>query len=226
MINIAIDGPSGAGKSVISKALAKELGYVYLDTGALYRTIGLFAHRKLNEKSDDRAAVVDLLGEIDINIKFMDEQQHVFLNGEDVSEAIRMPEISMAASNVSAFPEVRSFLLELQRKMARENNCVMDGRDIGTVVLPKAQVKIFLTASSESRAERRYAELKEKGIDIEYNTVLEELKLRDNNDMNRQTAPLKPAADSLIIDTTGNSLQQSLDVVIKTAKEKIKDEGF
>ncbi len=209
-VNIAIDGPAGAGKSTVAKGLAKKLGFIYVDTGALYRAIGLFAIRKeVNTK--DAEGVSALLGDIKIELKFVDGAQRVFLNDEDVSEAIRTPDASMAASNVSAIPNVRAFLLDLQRDIAKKNNCLMDGRDIGTVVLPDAQIKIFMTADVEERATRRYKELQEKGINDSYEQVLKEMKERDFQDSNRPIAPLKPAEDSMIFDSTGLTLQESID---------------
>lgn len=201
-INIAVDGPAGAGKSTVSRGAAKELGYIYVDTGALYRAVGLNALR-LGIDTKDTGKVGASLANTRVELKFIDGEQKVFLNGEDVSEAIRAPQASMAASDVSAIPAVREFLFELQRDIAKNNNCLMDGRDIGTVVLPWAQIKIFLTASPEERAMRRYKELAAKGVASEYSQVLEEMKQRDYNDSNRAIAPLKPAEDSVVVDTTG-----------------------
>ncbi len=220
-VNIAIDGPAGAGKSSVSKLVAKELGYIYVDTGALYRAVGLYA---LNTGADTKnaAEVEATLPAIKVELKFLEGEQRVYLNGNDVSEAIRAPEASMAASDVSAVPAVRAFLFDLQRNIAAENNCVMDGRDIGTVVLPDAQIKIFLTASPEERAGRRYRELIAKGAEVDFQQVLEEMKQRDFNDSNRAVAPLKPAEDASIIDTTGFSLQESAGLVIKHVKGNLK----
>lgn len=219
-INIAIDGPAGAGKSTVAKGVAKKLGYIYVDTGALYRAIGVHA---LRNGVDTRNAegVGALLDEIKVELKFVDGVQKVFLCGEDVSEAIRTPDASMAASNVSAIPAVRAFLLDLQRDIASKNNCLMDGRDIGTVVLPDAQIKIFMTADVEERAMRRYKELQEKGIDDTFEQVLSEMKERDYQDSNRPIAPLKPAEDSIIFDSTGHTLQQSIDEISTLIGEKI-----
>lgn len=213
MISIAIDGPGGAGKSTIAKALAKKLGFIYVDTGALYRAIGLYM---INNGVDlkNAAAVTEKLDEVKVELKYVNGEQRVLLCGDDVSEDIRKPEVSMAASDVSAIPAVRDFLLGLQRKMASENNVIMDGRDIGTVVLPNAQIKLFLTASAEERAMRRYKELIEKGKKVEYETVYKELCERDYQDSNREVAPLKPADDSTIIDTTGNDLEKSVQVLM------------
>ncbi|MDD6022111.1 MAG: (d)CMP kinase [Acutalibacteraceae bacterium] len=218
-INIAIDGPAGAGKSTISRKAAERLGYIYIDTGALYRTVGVSAlRRKVNMESDDEIA--GILPDTNVELKFIDGEQRMFLNGEDVSEEIRLPEASMAASRVSAVPAVRAFLFDLQRDIAEKNNCIMDGRDIGTVVLPNAQVKIFLTASPECRAERRYNELCEKGIQADYDQVLSDIIKRDYDDSHRKIAPLKPADDAMTIDTSGNELEQSVECVIKAIREK------
>ncbi len=219
-INIAIDGPAGAGKSTVAKGVAKKLGYIYVDTGALYRAIGVYALRK-GVDTKDVDGVGAILNEINVELKFVDGTQKVFLNGDDVSEAIRTPDASMAASNVSAIPSVRAFLLDLQRSIAKKNNCLMDGRDIGTVVLPDAQIKIFMTADVEERAMRRFRELKEKGINDSYEQVLEEMKQRDFQDSNRPIAPLKPAEDSVIYDSTGNTLEQSIDELSALIGEKI-----
>lgn len=220
MINVAIDGPAGAGKSTVAKGVAAKLGYIYVDTGALYRAIGVYALRQ-GVDTKDGGSVSALLPEINVELKFIDGVQHVFLNGEDVSVDIRTPDASMAASNVSAIPSVRSFLFDLQRDIARKNDCIMDGRDIGTVVLPNAQVKIFLTADPEERAMRRYKELIVKDPDIKYDDVLLDLKQRDYQDSHREIAPLKPAEDSVVYNTTGNSLEESVEKVINIIKEKI-----
>ena len=213
MISIAIDGPGGAGKSTIAKALAKKLGFIYVDTGALYRAIGLYMIKN-GVDLKNAAAVTEKLDEVKVELKYVNGEQRVLLCGDDVSEDIRKPEVSMAASDVSAIPAVRDFLLGLQRKMASENNVIMDGRDIGTVVLPNAQIKLFLTASAEERAMRRYKELIEKGKKVEYETVYKELCERDYQDSHREVAPLKPADDSTIIDTTGNDLEKSVQVLM------------
>ena len=220
MINVAIDGPAGAGKSTVARAAAKDLGFIYVDTGALYRAIGVYCLRNLIITTDAEG-VGAILGDITVELKFIDGVQHVFLNGDDVSTEIRLPEASMAASNVSAIPAVRAFLFDLQRNIAANNNCLMDGRDIGTVVLPDAQVKIFLTADPEERAMRRYKELQEKGSNVTYEEVLEDLKVRDYNDSHREIAPLKPAEDSVIVNTTGMSLEESIQTIVNTVKEKI-----
>ncbi len=220
MISIAIDGPGGAGKSTIAKALAKKLGYIYVDTGALYRAIGLYMIKKgADLKNAD--AIVEKLDEVKVELKYVNDEQRVLLCGDDVSEDIRKPEVSMAASDVSAVPAVRDFLLGLQRKMANENNVIMDGRDIGTVVLPNAEIKLFLTASAEERAMRRYKELIEKGKDVEYETVYKELCERDYQDSHREIAPLRPADDATVIDTTGNDLEKSVQVLMDFISPKL-----
>ena len=219
MINIAIDGPAGAGKSTIARAVAKKLGYIYVDTGALYRAVGL----KFSRQGVDTSLKCDIEGILkttDVDIAFVGDEQRVFLDKTDVSGEIRTPEASMMASAVSAVPVVRAFLLELQRKMARENNVIMDGRDIGTVILPNAQVKIFLTASAEERANRRFIELQEKGIETTFEEVLEDMKVRDYNDSHREIAPLKPAEDSTVVDTTGLTLEESKAAILKVIEEK------
>ncbi|MBE6903976.1 MAG: (d)CMP kinase [Ruminococcaceae bacterium] len=211
-INIAIDGPAGAGKSSIAKALAKKMSYVYIDTGALYRSIGIYALRN-NVDTKDSQKVIELLEQIDLKLAYENGTQRVILNGEDVSEEIRTPPASMAASDVSAIPEVREFLLFLQRDIAAKNNCLMDGRDIGTVILPNAQVKIFLTASVEERAKRRYKELTEKGFEVNFEELKEEIAQRDYNDSHRKTAPLKAADDAILFDSTQYDLQQCIDML-------------
>ncbi|OJU13508.1 MAG: cytidylate kinase [Clostridiales bacterium 43-6] len=220
MISIAIDGPAGAGKSTISRIVAGQLGFIYVDTGALYRAIGVYAlNCGVNPKDTD--AVASLLKNIEIKLKFVDHEQRVILNGQDVSAHIRTAEASMAASDVSALPLVRTFLFELQQSMARGSNVVMDGRDIGTVVLPNAQIKIYLTASPEDRAQRRFSEMKQKGMEVTYEGVLKDLTERDYNDSNRAVAPLKPAQDSIIVDTTGNTLEQSVEALTALIREKL-----
>jgi cytidylate kinase len=218
-IAIAIDGPAGAGKSTISKAAAKQLGYIYIDTGALYRTVGLAASRAGVEPVEGKE-VDDLLSKITVELTFNEKgEQVVLLDKEDVSGLIRTPEASMMASKISAVPAVRAYLLDLQRNMAKKNNVIMDGRDIGTVILPDAEVKIFLTATPEARAERRYKELKEKGMDVKYEDILEDVKTRDYNDSHREIAPLKQADDAILADTTEVDLQGSIDLIIKIIKE-------
>ncbi len=221
MINVAIDGPAGAGKSTISRKAAQEIGYIYIDTGALYRTVGLAATRKGIDLSSSEAIESVLTDELSVELKFIDGEQRMFLCGEDVSDKIRTPEASSAASKVSAVPAVRKYLFDLQKKMAKENNCIMDGRDIGTVVLPDAQVKIFLTASPEARAQRRYKELTEKGMDVKYEDVLSDMIQRDYDDSHRAIAPLKQADDAILCDTSDIGLQESIELVIRTIKENI-----
>lgn len=217
--SIAIDGPSGAGKSTLAKALAKDLNYLYVDTGAIYRTVGLTVFRRGIDPAD-WDAVADVLPQVEIKMGYGDDGlQHMFLDGEDVTEAIRQHEISDYASKVSAIPAVRAFLLEMQRKLAKENNVVMDGRDIGTVVLPDAGLKIFLTAAAEDRAERRYRELLERGQQTEYETVLRDIKQRDRQDIERKTAPLRQADDAILVDTTGIDLEASMN----TLRDVIRD---
>ena len=215
MVSIAIDGPAGAGKSTIARAIAERLGYIYVDTGALYRAVGLYATANGIETTDE-AGVERLLMSAKVELRHdKSGTQRVYLNGYDVSEEIRRPEISMAASNVSALPAVRQFLFALQ------HNVVMDGRDIGTVVLPRAQVKIFLTASVEDRARRRFDELTAKGRSVTYEEVLEDIRKRDESDTNRAIAPLKQARDALLVDTTGNTLERSIDILLKLVKEQL-----
>lgn len=222
MINVAIDGPAGAGKSTIARTAAQALGYIYVDTGALYRAVGVYSLRRgFDTKNAD--TVAGTLSDICVELKFIGGVQHVFLNGEDVSEEIRTPEASMAASDVSAVPAVRQFLFDLQRNIAKQNDCIMDGRDIGTVVLPQAEVKIFLTASPEARAMRRYRELQAKGAADTFEEVLADLKQRDYNDSHRAVAPLKPAEDSVLVDTTELNLEESVEKVIAVIQEKIID---
>ncbi len=223
-INCALDGPSGAGKSTIAKAVAKRLGYVYVDTGALYRSIGLYCTRKGIDVTNS-AAVEDSLGEIKVELKYIDGSQTVWLNGEDVSGLIRTNEISMAASAVSAIPSVRAFLLELQRSIAGENNIIMDGRDIGTVILPNAQVKIFMTASAEERANRRYKELIERGQDVDYYDILRDINQRDYNDSHRDTAPLKKAEDAVELDTSNMSIEEAVQAVCGIIERKTAGQG-
>ena len=221
-INIAIDGPSGAGKSTLARKLAEKLNYIYVDTGALYRTVGLYILRNnIDPKNTDKVA--NVLPEIQVALRFINGEQHVYLNGEDVSADIRLHEVSQYASLVSAIPAVRQFLFETQRKMAAENDVIMDGRDIGTVVLPEADVKIFLTASAEVRANRRYKELLERGQQVVYEQILEDVNRRDEQDMNRPVAPLKPAEDGVIVDTSDCSFDESLALLYKTIKERLKN---
>ena len=219
--SIAVDGPSGAGKSTLAKALARELNIIYVDTGAIYRTIGLEVFRRgLDPKNE--AEVSAILPELSIRMEYEDDGlQHMFLNGEDVTADIRLPSISLYASDVSALPAVRAFLLEMQRELARRNCVIMDGRDIGTVVLPDAEVKVYLTASAEERAKRRFLELAARGAGKTYQEVLEEQRLRDDNDMHRAIAPLKPAEDSVIVDTTELDFEQSKQAVLSIIRERV-----
>ena len=208
--SIAIDGPSGAGKSTLAKRLAEALGYLYVDTGAIYRTVGLYVRRR-GADPRDAAAVAALLSEIHIELRYgEDGLQHMLLNGEDVTGAIREHEISAYASHVSAIPAVRAYLLEMQRALARAHSVVMDGRDIGTTVLPQAEVKIYLTAAAETRAKRRYKELLDRGQTAEYEKVLADVVARDEEDMDRAVSPLRQAPDAVVVDTTRLDLDQSL----------------
>ena len=212
-VNIAIDGPAGAGKSTIARRAAAELGFIYVDTGALYRSVAYYCISAGADVSIPES-VEKLLPEITPELRFIDGVQHVFVNGSDVSDKIRTPEVSMAASKVSAIPAVRLFLFDLQKKIARENDIIMDGRDIGTVVLPDADLKIFLTASPEARADRRYAELKDKPDAPAYEQVLADIIKRDHDDSTRAIAPLKQADDAVLCDTTELSLEESIDKII------------
>lgn len=216
-VNIAIDGPAGAGKSTIAKMVSSKLGYIYVDTGALYRTAALFITE--NNISDEE--IEKSLESADISLKFIDGTQRVFLGEKDVSDFIRTPEISMAASRTSAIPAVRAYLFETQKKIARENNVIMDGRDIGTVVLSDADVKIFLTASAEERANRRFKELSEKPDCPPYDDILKDIIQRDYQDMHRDTSPLKQADDAVLVDTTKLDLEESADEIIRIINEKI-----
>lgn len=220
MINIAIDGPSGAGKSTLSKCIAKELGFIYVDTGAMYRAIGLYFYKNGIEIFNDRD-YAEVLKNIKIELKYKDGTQLVILNGQDVSSDIRVHIISDYASKVSTVPCVREFLLQMQRDIAKTNNIVMDGRDIGTVVLPNAKIKIFLTASAKVRAERRYKELIEKGQDVNFNDILNDVVARDERDSTRKIAPLKPADDSIIADTSELDFDESLRMLLNIIKEKM-----
>ena len=216
-LKIAIDGPAGAGKSTIAKAVAKTLGFVYIDTGAMYRAIGLAAHRR-GIDTTDAAAVSAILDEIEVSISHDARGQRVYLNKEDVSEEIRLPEISVAASHVAVIPAVRLKLVELQRKLAQQTDVIMDGRDIGTYVLPGAQLKIFLTADLAERARRRYAELAEKGVATTLDAVTEDMAFRDKNDSGRDFAPLKPAQDSVLVDSTAMTLDETVEKITHFAQ--------
>lgn len=219
MINVAIDGPAGAGKSTIAKAAAKELGFIYVDTGALYRAVAYNAVK--TGAIDEEQKIINMLDSTKVELKYVNGVQAVYLNGEDVSAFIRTPEISMGASKVSAIPQVRAFLLNLQREIASTNNVIMDGRDIATVVLPNADVKIFLFASPECRAERRYKELIEKGESVSFDDVLKDVNQRDYQDSHREIAPLKPSDDSIMADTSELTLQESINLIVNTIKERI-----
>lgn len=218
-ISVAIDGPSGAGKSTVARAAAARLGYVYVDTGAMYRAIGLAVCRR-GISGDDVAGIVATLPAVELAIQYQDGEQHILLCGEDVSDAIRTPEIAKYASQVSAVPEVRAFLLETQRNMAKNDNILMDGRDIGTVILPDAPVKIFLTASDEARAQRRYLELCEKGQQVTFEQVLHDIRQRDLQDTTRAVAPLKQADDAVLLDTSNITLEQSIEAVLRIIRER------
>lgn len=220
MIAVAIDGPSGAGKSTIAREVAQRMGFLYIDTGALYRSIGLYVLRQ-HQDPHVMEQVEKLLPEIDLTLCHEDGVQQVYLNGQNVSEEIRKPEVSMAASAVSAHPPVRQFLLALQRRLAAENNVIMDGRDIGTVILPDAKVKIFLTASAQRRAFRRWQELKAKGALDTYEQVLADVEKRDYDDSHREIAPLRQAPDAVLVDTTQLDLEASIDRVQQIIKERL-----
>lgn len=221
VIAVAIDGPAGAGKSTIARAAAAQLGFVYVDTGALYRTIGLAVCRR-GIAGTDTQGVIDTLPGIQVALTYQDGAQHVLLDGEDVSDAIRTPQISVYASQVSSVPEVRAYLLDLQRDMARRQSVIMDGRDIGTVILPDAKVKIFLTASPEKRAARRCAELREKGEDVTVEGILADMERRDALDASRAVAPLRQAEDAVRVDTSDLTLEQSIEAVLTVIRDKMK----
>lgn len=210
-IAIAIDGPAGAGKSTLARRCASYFSFLYVDTGAIYRTLGLAALRR-GIDCKDAVAVTELLPQLDIRLRYNDNgEQRMYLDGEDVSEEIRKPEISICASDVSAHADVRRYLLEMQRRLARENDVIMDGRDIGTVVLPDAEVKIFLTASAEERARRRMRDLEKKGIAQDYESILEDIRYRDRQDSGRAAAPLKAADDAVLVDTSELSFEESFE---------------
>lgn len=222
-VSVAIDGPAGAGKSTLARRLAKEMNFLYVDTGAMYRAVAWYVHQQ-GVALGDAAATEPLLKSLQLDLFYRDGEQRVSVNGKDVSEEIRLPEISMAASAVSALPCVRAFLLEQQRELARKHNVLMDGRDIGTVVLPDATLKIFLSASAEARAKRRYEELCAKGVQVTYDEVLSDMQQRDEQDRTRAVSPLRRAEDAIPVDTTGNTLEQSVDrlreLIVCTLKEK------
>ncbi len=222
--DVAIDGPSGAGKSSLAKRCAAQLGFLYVDTGAIYRTVGLAALRRGVDRKDEQA-VAAILPELEIGMGYENGEQKMFLNGEDVSREIRMPEISMCASDVSAHAVVRDFLMEMQRKLARENMVIMDGRDIGTVVLPDAKLKIYLTASAEARAERRMKELLAKGVETDFDQVLQDIIRRDEQDMNREVAPLRQAEDAVRVDTTELDFDQSFELLCSIIRQRMEEEA-
>jgi cytidylate kinase len=218
-LQIAIDGPSGSGKSTLAKALAKKLGMLYVDTGALYRTVGLHVYR-LGIAQNESERIVESLASAKVDLGYTEAGQRVYLNGEDVSESIRMPEIAMYASAVSAIPAVRAFLLELQQSLGRTHHVIMDGRDIGTVILPNAQLKLFLIADERVRAERRAKELQEKGVSITAEEILEQQKQRDKQDSSRAVAPLKPADDAVQFDNSQKTVEASVEEVIELLKAR------
>lgn len=224
-IAVAIDGPSGAGKSSLARRAAAHFGFIYVDTGAIYRCVGLAAYRAALD-TRDAAQVETILPGLDIRMVYNEAgEQRMFLGGEDVSADIRLPEISLCASNVSAHPAVRAYLLEMQRKMAREHDVIMDGRDIGTVVLPEAELKIFLTASAEARAQRRMLELQAKGIESSFDEVLRDIELRDYQDTHRAEAPLRQAEDAVLLDTTEIDFDESFALLCRTIAEKLGERG-
>ena len=220
MVSIAIDGPSGAGKSTLARSAAAELGYLYVDTGAIYRTIGYYAHANHIDPKDEQA-VASALPQVRVELTYGDDGlQHMLLNGQDVTKEIRLPEISLCASAVSAHPGVRAFLLEMQRELARTHNVIMDGRDIGTVVLPDADVKVYLTASAQARAQRRCAELEERGTPEPFEKVLREIEERDWNDIHRDVAPLRQAEDAVLLDTTDLDFQESKAALLNIIRKR------
>ena len=219
-ISIAIDGPAGAGKSSVSKSLAFKLGFVYVDTGAIYRSIAYTAIKLGLDTKVDVEKIAELANKSTVDIKYIDGVQHIFVDGDDVTDYIRTPEVSKGASDVSAIPAVRDALLFIQRNIADNNNVIMDGRDIGTVVLPDATVKIFLTASVKNRAERRYKEMTEKGVECNLDEIMAEISYRDEQDSNRPVAPLKPAPDSVVFDNSDYNFEQSVDFLYNIIKEK------
>ena len=222
--DVAIDGPSGAGKSSLARRCAAELGFLYVDTGAIYRTVGLAALRRGIDRKDEQA-VAAILPELEIRMGYENGEQRMFLNGEDVSGEIRLPEISMCASDVSAHAAVRDFLMEMQRKLARENCVIMDGRDIGTVVLPDAKLKIYLTASPEARAERRMKELQAQGLEQPFEEVLADIIRRDEQDMNREVAPLRRAEDAVLVDTTDIGFDESFELLCGIIRQRLEAEA-
>ena len=219
VIAIAIDGPAGAGKSTIARAAAEQLGFIYVDTGALYRTIGLAAYRR-GIAGTDTEGIIKMLSQITVDLQYQKGVQSVLLDGEDVSSYIRTPQISVYASQVSAIPEVRAYLLDLQRQI---QSVIMDGRDIGTVILPHAQVKIFLTASAQARAERRCAELREKGEQVTIQEVLADIQARDEKDSSRSVAPLRQSEEAVCVDTSALTLEQSISAVLQVIRTVLEE---
>lgn len=219
MFNIAIDGPAGAGKSTIAKKVAKELDFIYVDTGAMYRSMALYLIRK-GVKAEEKNKIIELLPEIHVTLAYVEGEQHVYLNKEDVSSLIRNEEVSQMTSSVSTIPEVREALLSLQRNLAKENNVLMDGRDIGTCVLPNAELKIYLTASTKVRAKRRYDEMIEKGMECNLKELEASIKERDYRDMNREIAPLKQAEDAVFLDTSDMNIEEVVSAIIRMVKER------
>lgn len=224
-ISVAIDGPAGAGKSSVSKAAAKKIGYTYIDTGAMYRAVALFGIENNINLKLEKEKLVSMLNDVDIEIRYIDDSQRVFLNGIDVSQSIRQEKVSVGASDVAVIPEVREKLVELQRKMAKSDNVIMDGRDICSYVLPNADVKIFLTASSYARAKRRYDELTAKGIECEFEKIKADMEYRDKNDSQRNVAPLKKADDATLVDTTDFDFDESVETVLSLIRKKAEEVG-
>lgn len=220
MINIAVDGPSGSGKSSLAKTISKMMGILYLDTGALYRAVGYTCLNRFGEDFSEEQ-VCSLLPSLTVDLRYEDSVQHVFVNEEDVTASLRTQPVAMAASKVSAFPPVRGFLLDLQRNIAKKNDVIMDGRDVGTVILPQADVKIFLTAAPEVRAARRVGELAEKGIKADFDTVLQEVLLRDHNDSTRAVAPLKQADDAVLLDNSQLNAEETVSAALEIIRSKV-----
>ena len=220
MFAVAIDGPAGAGKSSVAKAAAQELGFIYVDTGAIYRTIALYVLRQ-GVDPHQASAVEALLPQVQVSLEYTQQGQKMLLNGEDVTALIRTPEVSMATSACSAIPAVRAYLLQLQRDLAEKNNVLMDGRDIGTVVLPQAQLKVFLTASPQERARRRVAQLAEAGQQADYEAILRDIQQRDYQDSHRETAPLRPAEDAVLLDNSDFTFQQSVERLVGLVRERL-----
>ncbi|HJB97458.1 MAG TPA: (d)CMP kinase [Candidatus Acutalibacter pullicola] len=220
MFAVAIDGPAGAGKSSVAKAAAQELGFVYVDTGAIYRTIALYVLRQ-GVDPHQASAVEALLPQVQVSLEYTQQGQKMLLNGEDVTALIRTPEVSMATSACSAIPAVRAYLLQLQRDLAAENNVLMDGRDIGTVVLPHAQLKVFLTASPEERARRRVAQLEKAGQQADYASILRDIQQRDYQDSHRETAPLRPAEDAVLLDNSSYTFEESVRRLVALVRERL-----